>query len=210
MTKIVFVRHGQTEWNLAMRYQGHTDIQLTKLGILQAKCVADRLKSEPFSAIYSSDLIRAKDTASAIADYHQTTVTVNPMLREISFGDWEGLSYDKIHSRWPSEIDQFFRAPGEVVIPGGETFQALQKRVESALQKIVLAHQDETVAVVSHGGTIRAALCNALCMPINAFWHIRQDNTAVNEVSYYPEDKRAVVELVNDTNHLSALEKRDF
>ena len=208
MTKIFFVRHGQTEWNLAMRFQGHADIQLTELGKKQAQCVADRLKKEPFSAIYCSDLIRAKDTALAIADYHKTPFTVTPLLREINFGEWEGLSYDAIHSSWPNEVERFFRAPGDVVIPGGETCEALQKRVETILREIITAHKDETVAVVTHGGAIRAALCDALCMPINAFWHIRQDNTAVNQVVYYPEDKRAVVELVNDTNHLSALQIR--
>ena len=74
MTKIVFVRHGQTEWNLSMRYQGHTDINLTELGQKQAQCVAARLAKEPLTAIYTSDLTRAKDTALAIAVPHQLTI----------------------------------------------------------------------------------------------------------------------------------------
>ena len=205
MTKIVFVRHGQTEWNLSMRYQGHTDINLTELGQKQAQCVAARLAKEPLTAIYASDLTRAKDTALAIAVPHQLTIQTKENLREINFGAWEGLKYEAIHSRWPAEMDQLFRTPGDVVIPEGETFEALQERVTGALQEIIAAHPAETVAVVSHGGAIRAALCAALCMPINAFWHIRQDNTAVNQVVYYPDEKRAVVELVNDTGHLSAL-----
>ena len=205
MTKIVFVRHGQTEWNLSMRYQGHTDINLTELGQQQAQCVAARLAKEPLTAIYTSDLTRAKDTALAIAAPHQLTVQTKENLREINFGAWEGLNYAAIHSRWPAEMDQLFLTPGEVVIPEGETFEALQKRVTNVLQEIIAAHPTETVAVVSHGGTIRAALCAALCMPINAFWHIRQDNTAVNQVVYYPDEKRAVVELVNDTGHLAVL-----
>ena len=207
MTKIIFVRHGQTEWNLSMRYQGHTDIALTALGMKQAQCVAERLADERFAAIYSSDLVRAKATANAIAARHSLEVVAVPALREIHFGEWEGLNYASIHSAWPAEMDQLFRAPAEVTIPGGETFAALQQRVALALQDITAAHPDETVAVVTHGGTIRAALCAALCMPINAFWHIRQDNTAVNQVVYYPEEKRAVVELVNDVGHLSLVNK---
>ncbi len=205
MTKIIFVRHGQTEWNLTGRYQGHTDIALTELGRRQAQCVASRLASERFAAIYSSDLTRAKDTAATIAAHHKLPVLTKPGLREINFGEWEGLTYGGIHSAWPAEMDSFFRAPGDVDIPGGENFNALQLRIGAALDEIIAAHRGETIAVVSHGGAIRAALCAALCMPLNAFWHIRQDNTAVNQIVYYPDEARAVVELVNDVNHLSQI-----
>ncbi len=205
MTKIIFIRHGQTEWNLTFRYQGHTDIALTELGRRQAHCVAQRLANEPLAAIYSSDLSRAWETAETIAACHTLPVVAKPALREMNFGDWEGLTYGGIVSAWPAEMENFFRAPAEVAIPGGEKFSALQHRIGAALDEIIAAHPDETVAVVSHGGAIRAALCAALCMPLNAFWHIRQDNTAVNRVTYFPDEARAVVELVNDVNHLTQL-----
>jgi len=201
MTRLIFVRHGQTIWNLEMKYQGQTDIVLTEKGLLQAKLVSKRLANEPLSAVYSSDLNRAFRTAEAIASTHGLNVIAIPELREISFGEWEGLTYNNINSGWPSIMDKLFTCPDEVRIPGGETFPELKERASSAVQRIVAAHPNETVAVVSHGGTIRTILCAALDIHLNHVWNIKQDNTAVNIVEYY--DGRNLVTLVNDTHHLT-------
>ena len=101
MTKLIIVRHGQTLWNLERKYQGHSDIALTDTGLKQAQAVAERLAEEAVAAVYASDLSRAYKTAGYIAAKHNLTVHTVPELREIKFGDWEGLTYEEISVRWP-------------------------------------------------------------------------------------------------------------
>ena len=204
MTKIILIRHGQTVWNVEMKYQGQTDINLTEKGIMQAQLVADRLATEPIAAVYSSDLNRAFFTAGAIAAKHKLQVIAVPELREINFGDWEGLTYTNINSGWPEAMKNLFTWPENVLIPGGESFPQLRERASKALDRIVHNHHNETVVVVSHGGTIRTLLCTALNIHLNFVWNIKQDNTAVNILEYH--DNRVLVSLVNDTCHLTAIE----
>lgn len=200
MTKVILVRHGQTIWNVEAKYQGHSDIELTKDGLEQAELVAKRLASEKISSVYASDLSRAFKTAETIASQHNLTVTAVPALREVKFGDWEGLTYGNIYNKWPEIMDGLFTKPDEIQIPGGETFRELKNRATKALEELVSKHPEETIVVVSHGGTIRTLICAALNIHLNYLWNIRQDNTAVNIIEYY--DNRAVVSLLNDIHHL--------
>ncbi|MGL5515099.1 MAG: histidine phosphatase family protein, partial [Sporomusa sp.] len=96
MTKLIIVRHGQTLWNLEKKYQGHSDIALSDEGLVQAAAVAERLAAEKIDTVYASDLSRAFKTAEGIAAKHELTVNIVPELREIKFGDWEGLCYEQI------------------------------------------------------------------------------------------------------------------
>ncbi|MEG6585507.1 alpha-ribazole phosphatase [Dendrosporobacter sp. 1207_IL3150] len=201
MTKIILVRHGQTFWNLELKYQGHTDIELTDLGISQAKKVSQRLKDIQVSAIYASDLSRAYKTAEYIAENHKLPVIAVPEFREISFGEWEGLNYNKINEGWPDVMGKLFTHPDEIRIPGGETFRELKERAQRAIDELVAKHNNETIIVVSHGGTIRTLICAALDIHLNRVWNIKQDNTAVNIIEYYPE--RTMVSLINDNHHLN-------
>lgn len=200
MTRVFLIRHGETEWNKLMKYQGQTDIPLSDKGREQAVNLAERLQSENFKAVYSSDLARAYETATLLAEPHGIEVRVCPGLKEISFGEWEGMTYDNINGKWSKEIDLFFSRPAEVEIPEGESFQILQQRVVASLHDLVAAHPDETILVVSHGAAIRTAICAALEIPLNQVWNIRQDNTALNIFEYYAD--RTVVARLNDTNHL--------
>lgn len=200
MTKIIFVRHGQTLWNLEMKYQGHTDIALSQLGIEQAHRVSDRLNIEDFSAVYSSDLVRAYETANIIASKKNLTVMKDINLREICFGEWEGMTYAEINDKWPNALNQFFSDTTKITIPNGESFADLKKRSDIAINKILENHKKETIVVVSHGATIRAMICSALNLPLDYVWRIRQDNTAVNMVEYHKNNN--VVTLLNDIHHL--------
>ena len=200
MTKIIYVRHGQTLWNLAMKYQGHTDIGLSLLGFEQAEAVATKLETVKISAVYSSDLVRAYATATAIAGKHGLAVQREPDFREINFGKWEGLTYDSIYRIWPDLMEGLYSRANETEIPGGESFRQLKKRAVRGIDKLVKKHSDETIVVVSHGGTIRTILCAALNIHLNYVWNIKQDNAAINIIEYYPE--RCIVCLVNGTSHL--------
>lgn len=200
MTKIILVRHGQTEWNILGKYQGHSDIDLSTLGVEQANLLAQRLANQKIDAIYASDLKRAFKTAEGIANTHQLPVHIIPELREISFGDWEGLDYNTINLKWPGEVERFFKNVDSVVIPNGEKFCEVEERACNVVQKIIEQHPDQTILIVSHGGTIRTLLAHALHIPLKYVWNIRQDNTAVNILKYF--DNQVVIELLNDTHHL--------
>lgn len=200
MTRIIFVRHGQTKWNLELKYQGHSDIELTETGLRQAELVAARLACEPVQAVYASDLGRALKTAEVIANVHNVSVKTIPALREYYFGEWEGLTHKQISARWPDIYAEFFKHPDEIRVPGGETFGELKQRAQSAIETLVANHPDQTVVVVSHGGTIRTIVCAALGIHLNRVWGIRQDNTAVSIIEYY--DDSSIVTLLNDIHHL--------
>jgi probable phosphoglycerate mutase len=152
MAHLLLARHGETDWNLGRRVQGHTDIPLNATGIAQAHALADELAWEPIVAVYSSDLSRALETAGAVAARHGLPVSVDPDLREKNFGSWEGLTDTEIRERFP---DAKRGAWGDA-----ETTEAVAERVGTALARIGEAHRNGLVLVVSHGGPLRAALAH--------------------------------------------------
>ncbi len=200
MTKVFLVRHGETIWNKELKYQGHTDVPLSDEGLRQAHLVAARLAGEKLAAVYASDLCRANVTAETIAARHSLPVTCLAELREVQFGDWEGLTYEGINERWPDEYVQLFHRTDEVRIPGGETFHEVKERAAGAVARIVARHPGEAIVIVSHGGTIRTIICAALGIHLNHVWDIRQDNTAVNVLEYHQQ--RTILTLLNDIHHL--------
>ncbi|MEA2446977.1 MAG: hypothetical protein QOK47_614 [Actinomycetota bacterium] len=153
------VRHGATEWNIDKRAQGHADIALTEEGRSQALHAARELRDTNIDAVYSSDLKRAYDTATIIAKDHGLDVIVDPDLREIDQGEWEGLTVEEIKKGWP---DLWGPARHFNARPGGETPQQVRQRSLEALERAARAHPTGTICVVSHGGTIRWVSAEAL------------------------------------------------
>ena len=129
MIKLILVRHGETDWNAQRRYQGQSDVPLNDAGQRQAAALAQRLEGVDISAIYSSDLRRARQTATAIASLHPLPVRDEPRLKEISFGRWEGLTYGEIQERWPEEMAAWFADPIRVTPPGGERLAQVAERL---------------------------------------------------------------------------------
>ena len=171
--KIWFVRHGETEWNRTKRYQGHSDIPLNENGRRQAQETASLLAKETLSAIYASDLKRAVETAEAIAQTHELRVQQKPELRELHFGLWEGLRYEQIMEKWADELSLMYEDPERGRAPEGEGFSDLAKRAWPALQALREAHQEEdAIAVVAHGGTIRVLLCLLQGKPLQQLWDV--------------------------------------
>ena len=152
MTKVLIVRHGATEWNINKRAQGQADIPLTDKGRHQALDTARQLANFPVTAVYTSDLSRARDTAQAIAEMHGLAVTEDARFREIDQGDWTGLTTDEISARWP---ELWGPARHYNARPGGESPQQVRERALEGLRDAVQAHPEGTIVVVSHGGTIR-------------------------------------------------------
>ncbi|RDV83420.1 alpha-ribazole phosphatase [Ammonifex thiophilus] len=202
--KIYLVRHGETIWNHALRYQGHADIPLNERGKRQAEALAERLKGEEFAAFYASDLQRALDTARIVARPHGKEVIPLASLREINFGAWEGLTREEIKKRFPEVAERWWQAPYHTRLPGGETLAEVAARAVGTLKEIAERHPESKVLVVSHGGTIRAAIGYLLRMDLNQYWRLRQDNAALNIIELFEEEK-AILMLFNDTSHLNGI-----
>ncbi len=201
MTKVIFIRHGQTEWNVTGRYQGQSDVKLTEEGRAQAAKLAENFPVDQIDAIYASDLCRAMVTAETIAERFGLEVQAEPAFRELSFGDWEGLTYQQIVAKWEDAMANFMQHPDILEIPGGESFPAVQQRAMARLRELITKHEGETIVVVAHGAVLRTMLTAALHMPLQYLWSIRQFNTAVNIVRY-DEGANPTVELLNSTAHL--------
>ena len=200
MTKLILVRHGETDWNAQRRYQGQSDVPLNDAGHRQAAALAQRLEGVDISAIYSSDLRRARQTATAIASLHPLPVRDEPRLKEISFGRWEGLTYGEIQERWPEEMAAWFADPIQVTPPGGETLAQVAGRVKAALDDIVRANAGGTVAIVAHGGTLRVLLCAAIEIDPRAQWRFGLSTASISELQV--SDSHTVLVRLNDTHHL--------
>jgi len=201
MTRLYLVRHGETEWNHSLRYQGHRDIPLSERGRVQARKIARRLSTEKLDAAYASDLSRALETAKTIAEPHRLDVKIMPELRETNFGDWEGLTYAEIDSRFHEVMKGWRTNPRETRIPGGESLGDMAERCWLGLNKIIEDNPDRNVLVTAHGGIIRIAVATVLGMNLNDYWKIKQDNVALNIIEFYDQDK-AILCLLNDTCHL--------
>jgi probable phosphoglycerate mutase len=159
---LLLARHGETDWNREGRWQGHTDTALNALGRKQAADLADRLAHEGVTAVYASDLRRARETAEIVAELLGLgEVRVDPRLREINFGGWEGLTTPEIEERYPEEIARWRADDGDNAFAGGETYRAMGQRVVNVLAEIAATHPDEQVAVILHGGPIRGLLAHA-------------------------------------------------
>ena len=204
MTKLYLLRHGETTSNYEKRYQGQGDSHLTPLGRKQSERLAEVLKDEPFSAVYSSDLNRSFETARMVAKFHKLEVQKVPELKERNYGVWEGLTFQEIESRYSEIYKSWLANPAKTIIPEAETLEELQKRGIRAVSQIMEKHPNETIAVVAHGGLNRMILMYYLGMDLNNFWSIKQFNCAVNIIEY---GSRPVVLLLNGNWFLKGLEE---
>lgn len=201
-TTVILVRHAESTWNADNRWQGQADPPLSEAGREQARLVAERLRTQPVSALYSSDLSRALETAAVIGQALGLLARPEPRLREIDLGSWAGLTRQEIAERYPEE----FRAWSEhkpVRAGGGETFLEMQARLEGILREIVAAHPGEAVAVVTHGGAITALRSAIQGIPMSAelFEGVPPNrNTAVTVVRY--QDGQPEITLLMDAVHL--------
>lgn len=185
MTEFWLVRHGQTDWNLQGRYQGQADPPLNETGLQQAQAAAERLAGRRYAALYSSDLERARVTAEIIGRRLGLEVTIDPRLREVNQGAWEGLLVTEIQERYPVEWEARqrdhlrFRAPG-----GGESVQDVAMRIWAAMDDIARLHRDDAVIVVSHGLALATMLCRVQNIPLAQAREWIPDNAEVLRIEW--------------------------
>ena len=153
MTRILLARHGETDWNRVGRWQGHADQPLNDAGRSQAAELAERLAGDGIAAVYTSDLVRASQTASIVADRLGLTVVEDAGLREIDVGSWSGLTRAEVEQRFPQGYARWL---GGEIGHDGETREELTERVVGAVERIAAEHPEGTILVVTHGGAIRA------------------------------------------------------
>ncbi len=200
MIRLLLVRHGETAWNATGLYQGQEDVPLNEVGRRQAEVVAERLRDERFHIIYASDLSRARATADIVARFHRLPVRLDVRLRELNFGEWQGLSYREIEERDGERLAAWNADRVHCAAPGGESLAQMGQRARMFLNDVRAAHQGQTVAVVSHGGIIRIILCVLIGHPLDVYWQFAVGNTSVSEIELH--DRGAVVALWNDRHHL--------
>lgn len=193
-------------WNRQGKYQGQSDVPLTDEGREQARILSERLKDEKIDVIYASDLDRTIETAAIIAKYHDLKVLPAPLMRELNFGIWEGMTYDEIIQKWPQEYNEWQRDPHNKKPPEGETLAELCKRVSKFLKETAREHPDSRILVVSHAGPIRAILSVLLNLRQDFFWKFKISNTSITIIEYDGQkelaESDAFIVTVNNTYHL--------
>lgn len=183
-TRVLAIRHGETDWNVGARIQGQLDIGLNDMGRWQAQRLAEALRGEGLSALYSSDLSRAFDTAAAAAQPTGLRVAIDAGLRERDFGNFQGLTFNEIETRWPAQSERWRRRDPEFAPPGGEALAGFYLRCVGAAQRIAQAHPGQAIALVAHGGVLdclyRAATRQTLQAPRT--WLVA--NASINRLLY--------------------------
>ena len=198
--RLFLVRHATSTWNDERRIQGQLDPPLSERGAEQAARVAGRFEGVTVEGFYSSDLRRARDTATAIGGVLGREPELLPELREVALGEWEGLNREEIVARYPEAWERWREHPNWDVVPGGEGAAAFESRVGAVLDRIVERHPSGRVVVVTHGGVIQVALLRVLGRSSNGLFPFTIENTSLTLLEGRPG--RLVVGRVNDTCHL--------
>jgi len=201
MGRLFLVRHGETELNSSERYWGRTDVALNADGLRQAERLRERLAGEKIDAIYSSHLKRAMVTAQTIASAHQLEVVICPELREIDFGQLEGLTFNEINQLYPEIVRRWFEGSSQLVYPGGESLAELEERVRRFRSRLDKHSEKESILVVAHNGVLRTLICQLLGWETSKRWQIRLNLGSLTIVETYPEGARLA--LLNDVSHLA-------
>jgi broad specificity phosphatase PhoE len=198
--QLILVRHGETLWNETRKFQGLSDIELSSKGKFQAQSLAESLKGEALEAIYTSPLIRARQTAERIARYHHCPVHIEEGLKELNQGLLEGLTAEDLRKRYPEFLKNWMERPESTRLPQGESLGDLQLRAWDAIERIRGKYPEGTVVVVAHSFVNLTILCRVLQISLDHFRQFRQDATGKNIIEF--SERGAFIRCLNDTCHL--------
>ena len=182
MTEIILIRHGETEWNLSGRWQGHADSPLSTRGVSQAQALSERMSKEGVDAVYASDLERAQHTARLAGSLANWTLTLMPELRERDLGVLEGLTTDEMLVKQPAVYQSFLHDGPHYQPPGGESFTQFSKRCSAAIEHLASEHPKGKIAVVTHGGVLGAIFRYVLNIPLDAKRNFVLLNCSINRI----------------------------
>ena len=204
MTDFLIIRHGETDWNRQLRFQGQIDVPLNATGHEQAGRLAERLRAEPIDLLISSDLQRAQQTAAPLALRRaQPVAALHAGLREQSFGQLEGLDAPTIRELHPALWAQWLRFDADESAPGGESTRQFHTRVLTAVRELAMAHAGRRVAVVTHGGVLDMLWRTVHGLPLSGGRECAIPNTGINRLRW----RAGTLEIVHwaDDGHLAGL-----
>jgi alpha-ribazole phosphatase len=200
MARLLFVRHGNTEFNSARRFMGHSDIELSSEGRRQIELLRDYLTDENIAAVYSSDLARTMASARILAASRGLEVVPCPELREMHYGVCEGLTFGEIGQNYPDVARQCAYFTPELEFPEGETFHNFARRVVMFLDRLAPLTQTDRVLIVSHNGPIKVLICHLIGISQEHWWQIRTDTASLSIVDTTP--RGGVLSRLNDVSYL--------
>jgi broad specificity phosphatase PhoE len=200
-TEILLVRHGETEWNATGRFQGSKDIALSQEGFVQALYLKERFQRD-FDFVYTSPLIRAKQTAEVLCENTSLKPIIENCLSEINFGAWEGLTLQQISTQYVSEFNSWKTDEINGYLVGGDlSLKNASLRAKNAILRIAKECMGKKVIIVAHGGIIKAGLIGIFHWKMNKYHEISLGNTAVSKLTF-DEALNATLVTLNDTSHL--------
>jgi len=182
MTELILLRHGETDWNRELRFQGHVDVALNAIGLEQARRLGRRLAGEVAHGLYASDLLRARQTAQPVARELALASVTDAALREQNFGLVDGMKVDDIKAQHPRAWEGWLRFHEDFCMPEGESTRQFHARVMDAVYRMVAAHPGETVVVVTHGGVLDMIYRTARSLGLNGPRQSEIPNAGLNRV----------------------------
>ena len=200
-TRLIVVRHGETAWNVDTRIQGHLDIPLNATGLWQARQLGDALAGEAISAIYTSDLLRARRTAQAVADATGAALVDEPGLRERAFGSFQGRTFAEVETEHPEQARRWRQRDPDYAPDGGESLRVLRERVVDTTHRLAARHPGELVLLVTHGGVLDVLYRAATRQDIQAPRTWQLGNAAINRLLWTHGHGLSLVGWA-DTQHL--------
>jgi 2,3-bisphosphoglycerate-dependent phosphoglycerate mutase len=203
MTELLFIRHGETDWNRRACFQGQIDVPLNGNGLAQAERLGARLAAEPHDLFFSSDLQRAQQTAAPLAAAWRQQPVLVPGLREQGFGEWEGLDFPTIQERYPALWPQWLEHAPDFATPGGESATQFHARVLEAVKSLAAQAPGRRVAVVTHGGVLDMLWRTAHGLPLVGQRACAIPNTGINRLRWV--DGSVVVDAWADDEHVRDL-----
>ena len=202
-TKLIFIRHGETEWNAQERWQGFQNSPLTANGKQQTQALGKRMGKVTFDHLYSSDLGRAYETAQPIAEATGHSIVTETFLREKNLGIFEGLTRSELLERFPETYQHFQKCEPGFVIPNGESIDQFFERCVAGFEVLVNRHPQETLVVVAHGGVLANLFRFIFDLPFEVPSPFEVKNTSINTVSF--REGRWKMHTWGDTAHLDTM-----
>ena len=199
-TRVLAIRHGETDWNVDGRIQGQLDIPLNAVGQWQVHRLALAVADEGIDAVYSSDLLRAFETAQSVSRGAGQPIITDVGLRERGFGVFEGLSFAEIRARWPEQAERWRKRDPDFGAEGGETLRDFSARSIATVERLAALHPGQTIAVVSHGGVMDALYRAAARVALDAPRSWQLGNAAINRLLHTPQGFTLIG--WSDTSHL--------
>jgi broad specificity phosphatase PhoE len=196
--QLILIRHGETLWNKEGRVQGISDIELSSVGIEQAKLLALSLKDQPVKAIHTSPLKRALQTAEIINELHRKEIHIHQDLMEMNQGDFEGVSFKELIDNKKEFLEKWITDPASVKMPNGESLTELQERAWRALEKII--NKEEDALVVAHNFIIAVIICRIRSISLNEFLSSCVGNASKTIVNFQKDG--TFIEVFDDRSHL--------